>query len=203
MYRINGMDNSKACNSWSNRRSNRRQTSLFCAEKYWQLISARSRNWCWMAWKLWFEFTVSGVGRSESIVSALDAWFRSDGVVDELWMADDGSRWNGLEEVPMDGADVGVVGDSERWPVDEKRLRFFCGDAAGPSSSAGSLGASELRKDVKDDNRRAAAAIGPVDRDSVAELFSFCLGMSGFILSGVTIIVRHAKNRSNRHRSSL
>jgi hypothetical protein len=140
-----------------------------------------------MASKLKFKPTVSGVGIVEvvtDVVEDFDIWFKSDGVVEELCICGDESKKNGLDFVDVDGSDDGVLGEVDRLRVGN--IRFVIGfkiddddddDAVVgfPLVSFGSIGI--LSRDCLDneDIRRLAAAIGPIDKQSVRVLVFFSL----------------------------
>jgi len=99
---------------------------------------------------------------------------KPDGVVDELRIVEDELIINGLLFIDMDGSEDGDLGDVDRLWVDKLRLvvGFKNEENRGDFSflSFDSFGRSLRGCLDKEDIRRLAAAIGPIDRQSVKEL---------------------------------
>ncbi len=124
--------------------------------------------------------TVSGVGVTKlaDVVGDFDMWFKPDGVVVELRIVVGEFVKNGLVVEVLDGSDDGEIGDTERLRVGNTRFFMGCkNDVVGDFGVVSFDSEGILVRGCldKEDIRRLAAAIGPIDKHSVNELVLFSL----------------------------
>jgi len=123
-----------------------------------------------------FKSTVSGVGVVEiiDVLGERDIEFKLDGVVDELRIFAAEFIKSGLEFVEMDGSDDGDFGELDRLRGGFVRfiVDFVIKDDVTGISVLSIDSIVVLLRDCRDkeDIRRLAAAIGPIDRQPVKEL---------------------------------
>jgi hypothetical protein len=126
-----------------------------------------------------FKSTVSGVG----VVDEFDIQFKLDGVVDELRIVEEEFVNNGLEFVEMDGSDDGDFGELDR--LRGGIVRFVVDFEGKDDNTDISLLSIDsfvvlLRGCLdKEDIKRLAAAIGPIDRQLVIELVLLSVELVG------------------------